>query len=144
MLKFKTPALEAQFESLHPDVRVLLHDLDEWLFDSGMERLTVTDILRTREEQERIYTPYYLARGFSETESRQMARERFSWHLVSSAADFRHSIRPYTQEEQGTILARLHGLCPKDKWELLLHDLGMGLHFHVARRETYRPKRGAA
>jgi hypothetical protein len=144
VLKFKTPAMEAQFKSVHPDVRVLVHDLDEWLFESKMERLTVTDVWRTAEEQERIYTPYYLARGFSEKESRQLARERFSWHRVGSAVDFRHSVKPYSQEEQDRIFAWLKAQCPTEKWELLLHTVGHGLHFHVARRETYRPKKGVA
>lgn len=144
MLKFKTPAMEAQFKSVHPELRVMLHDIDEWLFDSGLERMTITDVLRTREEQERIYTPYYLARGFSEAESRQLARERFSWHLVGSAADFRHTVHPYSTAELQKIDAHLKKTCPSDKWELLLHDMGHGLHFHMARRETYRPKAGAA
>lgn len=143
---FKTPQIQSEFANLHPELRVLLHDLDEWLFDSKMERLTVTDALRTPADQERIYLPKFLKKGLPEDEAREEARAQFSWHLLGCAADFRHTFKPYTEEEQKHIWEWLKERCDVTKpdlgqkekapeWELLLHDVGLGKHFHVARRD---------
>lgn len=140
---FKTPALEAQWPVLHPKLRVVLQLVDDWLFENGMERITVTDLLRTPADQERIYTPVFMGQGIPKDKAAQLARHRFSWHLVGSAADFRHSVKPYTQAEVDRINMKLQDLCPPSAWELLHHSVGLGMHFHVAIRQKPPPKEGA-
>ncbi len=132
---FKTTAIASQFRDLHPDLRALLHVLDAQLEFWKLSPLTVTDAIRTTEEQERIYAPSFAAKGFSEDEARRMARRKFSWHLVGTGADFRSSGQPYSDEEQDQISEWLHAKCPGAMWELLLHDIGHGKHFHVAKRD---------
>lgn len=140
---FKTPGIGAHWNRLHPDLRGLIRHLDDWLFDNGMERMTVTETFRTADEQQRIYTPFYLEQGFTPTEAGQLARRKFTWHAHHSAVDFRHTIKPYTAEHHARILKRLQELCPREKWELLLHNVGSGIHFHVARREPAPKEEGA-
>lgn len=135
---FKSTKIGGEWISLHPDLRAVLHGLDDWMFENKLERMTITDALRTQQDQEDIYTPYYRERGYTPVEAKRLARGRFSWHLVGSAADFRHTVKPYTTAEMGEITARLKQVCqPASNWELLLHTVGRGLHFHVARREEY-------
>lgn len=131
---FKTTAIASQFRNLHPDLRAVLHVLDAQLEFWKLPPLTVTDAIRTQEEQERIYTPHYLAKGFPEDEARRMARRKFSWHLAGTGADFRSSGQPYSDEEVDQISEWLHVKCSGPEWELLFHDVGHGKHFHVARR----------
>lgn len=134
-MQFKTPVIASQFLGLHPDLRVLLHDLDEWLWDNKMERLTVTDALRTREDQRRLYTKTYQAQRMSDAEAQDKAFRRFSYHLCACAADFRHTVKPYMADEQKRIWEWLAKHCTGSEWELLEHDLGWGKHFHIARRD---------
>lgn len=140
---FKTPEIGTHWGKLHPELRGLLRHLDDWLFDSGMERPTITETFRTDDEQQRIYTPHFLEQGYPLNEARRLARAKFTWHREYSAVDFRHSIKPYTEAERGKIWLRLRELCPQSKWELLEHDVGFGKHFHIARREK-APKPEAA
>jgi hypothetical protein len=135
---FKTAKIAGEWVSLHPDTRAALCGLDDWMFENGLERMTITDALRTPDNQEALYTKYYVDKGFKTPEARRLARKKFSWHLVGSAADFRHSIKPYSKADMEKITARLKVVCqPSRDWELLLHSVGHGLHFHVARREEY-------
>lgn len=140
---FKTPEIASYWDKLHPELRGLIRNLDDWMFDVGLERMTVTETYRNPDEQQRIYTPEFLAQGFSPQEAARLARNKFTWHAHLSAVDFRHSIRPYTDEGHARINARLKELCrPRENWELLLHAVGSGLHHHVARRQV-PPKEGA-
>lgn len=136
---FKTPELAKQWDLTDPELRGVLRHIDDWLFDSGMERMTVTDIGRTAVDQERIYAPDFIARGYSPEEAKKLARKKPSWHLVNTpegwrAADWRHSVKPYSSEEIGRITKRIEELCPRGKWETLHHSVGLGLHFHIALR----------
>lgn len=132
---YKTTAIASQFRALHPDVRSLLYVLDAQLEFWKLPPLTVTDAVRTEDDQERLYLAHYLAKGFLEDEAKRMARKKFSWHLARCAADFRSSGKPYIDEELDQISLWLHEKCPGSEWELLLHDVGHGKHFHVAKRD---------
>lgn len=139
---FKTPRLKEEFGRLHPELQTLVHDLDEWLFESGMERLTVTDAIRTLDEQQAIYTPHYLAKRLEPGAAKRMARAKPSWHLYSCGIDFRHSVNPYKPEERARIWEWLKNRTTPDPyekdaltWELLDHDVGLGKHFHLAVRD---------
>lgn len=139
---FKTPRQAEEFKRLHLEVQTLAHDLDEWLFDSGMERLTVTETIRTLDEQERLYTDHYLKKRLEPSVARRMARQKPSWHLCAAAFDFRHSVNRYTDAERARIWEWLKTRTTPDPgekdaltWELLDHDIGFGKHFHVAVRD---------
>jgi hypothetical protein len=132
---FKSPKIGGQFASLHPDLRAVLRALDVWAFDGGMESITITDAIRSADEQERLYTQHYLEKRYAPEDAARLARKRFTWHFASCAADFRHTVRPYTDEERRKIWLWLREHCPSPEWELLEHNLGFGLHFHVARRD---------
>lgn len=132
---FKSTAMASEFRDLHPDLRSVLLVLDAQLDFWKLPPLTITDLLRTPVDQERLYTPQYLAKGFSDEDARRMARKKFSWHLVGAAADFRSSGPPYSDDERDRVSEWLNQKCGGSGWELLLHDIGHGKHFHVGRRD---------
>jgi hypothetical protein len=131
-MNFKSAEIGVQYARLLPEVRQVLAELDERLHQWGSERLTITDAIRTPGEQEELYWHSYVGGGVGPEEARQLAREKFSWHLVGAAADFR--ALAYNAEERSKIWSWLHERCPAVDWELLIHDVGRGEHFHVAKR----------
>ncbi len=132
---FKSTAIASQFRDLHPDLKAVLYVLDAQLDFWKLPPLTVTDALRSADEQEALYTTHYLKKGFAQDEAERMARKKFSWHRVGTAVDFRSSGHPYTDDERDQISQWLHEKCPSPEWELLFHDIGHGKHFHVARQD---------
>lgn len=86
-MDFKTPALEVEFRSAHPELRAVTEDLDAQLKRWGLRPLTITDVLRR---------PSFYG-----------SMPRWSWHFCNCAADVR--TRHYSQEELGRILAFLAG-----------------------------------
>jgi hypothetical protein len=132
---FKTPRIASEWATLPPQLTGLVSFLDDWLFSNGMERLTITDAFRTDDEQEVLYFQHYLAKGNSPENARRLARHRPSLHKERKAVDFRHTVRPYTEAERQRIWAKLEELCnERQKWQLDLHNIGTGLHFHVGFR----------
>ena len=132
---FKTPRIASEYPLLHGDLREKLVQLSGQLAAWGLPEFTITDAIRTREEQAAIYLPHYRAKGFSETEALQLGRNKPSWHLPGFAADFRGSTRHYTREENARIRSWLEEHCPRKEWEVLLHNLGTGMHWHLGRRD---------
>lgn len=142
---YKTTAIASQFRGSHPALKTLFFVLDAQLDFWKLPPLTVTDAHRTREEQRTLYTPHYLAKGFSLANAQRMAENKFSWHLAKCALDFRSSGQPYSDDEEDKISLWLDDKCkapPAEPgepepltWELLLHNLGYGRHFHVAVRD---------
>lgn len=138
-MHFKTPEIGLQWGSLHPELRTRLGELDEFLNESGLPTFTVTDAIRTPDEQEGLWWGDYLKKGYLETEARAKARAQFSWHLVATAADFR-GFKPWG-EERARVWGWLKQHCASSEWELLEHDVGTGRHFHLAYRDFGRRKK---
>ena len=141
----KTQRIANEWLTLPPQLTGLISFLDDWLYSNHMERLTVTDAFRTDDEQGVLYLTHYLSKGFSPEQARRLARHRPSLHKERRAVDFRHSEKPYTAEERARIWAKLEELCnPRERWQLDLHNLGTGLHFHVGFKGAIeQPKRGS-
>jgi hypothetical protein len=131
---FKTLAIGTQWTVIHPELRSAIGQLGTALEDWGLPPLTVTEALRNAREQEEIYWRTYAAKRLDEAAAREKARHQFSWHLLGCAADFRGS-KPWAPEEERRIRTWLGERCEKPKWEVLFHDVGQGLHFHVAVRD---------
>lgn len=154
-MKFKQPHLEMEFHAAHPDVRNAVMGLDAWSRDNGIPEPVVTQVLRSPDEQEIIYTRHAnslmhklrdghpmssednaLAReleAMSNAKRRQWARARFSWHLVGCAVDLRNS--HYSQKELAGVMAWLRNGRTVGPWEILSHDVSSGFHIHVGRRD---------
>lgn len=131
---FKTASIGAQWANIHPVVRIVLGELDDVLAGWSLSTLTITDAERGLDTQEELYWKSYMAAGFVEAVARQKARAKFSWHLASCAADFRGS-KPWGPENEAKVFQWLKQRCPGPQWETLYHEVGAGLHFHVAYRD---------
>ncbi len=154
-MNFKAPGLELEFrEGLDERVRFNLQALDLWSRENGIPEVWVTQVLRSPQEQERIYTQYAekliyrlkagermrakdrsLATELS-TLSREdvmsWARRRFSWHMVGQAVDMRS--RHYSERQAEMVLEFLMKRCHAPAWEVLKHDV-TGPHIHVGLKE---------
>lgn len=141
----KSPRIEEEWRKLPPKLTGLICFMDDWLFSQGMERLTVSDAYRSDDDSEIIYFQHYLSKGNSPAKARQLARTRPSLHKEWRAVDFRHTVKRYTKAEMDRIWAKLEELCnPREQWQLDLHQVFGGIHFHVGFKGVIeQPKRGA-
>lgn len=130
---FKSPKLSTEYGSLHPALRKVLAELDAQLAAWELPGLTITEALRTRDGQEALYWKRLRTPAMTEDKARRLARERFSWHLIGAAADFRNSM--YSPAERRQIARWLRTRCPAPAWEVLEHDVGRGDHFHLGIRD---------
>jgi hypothetical protein len=137
-MKFKFPYLQTQLYSVHGDVRNALDKLDGWSMKKGFRELVITHVLRTPAEMEDIYWASIQERtGVGEVEARLRAREKFSWHLVGCAVDFRNT--EYSKEQLEEVMAYLRAGRYIPMWEILSHDVGRGAHGHIGRKDfTWR------
>jgi hypothetical protein len=131
---FKTALIGSQYPRLHVDLRRALSDLEKQLKKWGLPSPTVTDASRSVAEQEELYWKREWP-NLPEKEARMNARRKFSYHLVDCAADLR------TADPQKA-LAWLEGYTwpTSELWELLVHNVGTGLHLHVAFKDIARRK----
>ncbi len=142
-MKFKTPVLELEFTAgLHPRVKAKIEDLDAWCQANHYPEVTLTHILRTKDEQIDIYwTSIQKANpGMTIQAARNAAAKKFSWHLVGCAVDIRNTV--YTLQQLVNIQAHLKLRTKPGEWEVLNHDVGRGEHLHcglkdVSWRNTY-------
>ncbi len=136
-MKFKNPALEMEFVAgLHPEVKAVMTDLDEWCQANGYPEVFVTHVLRTRADQEVIYWQMIKNQnpGLSAADARKRARAKFSWHLGGCAIDIRN--KSYTKLQLANVMAHLKlGKAPS-RWECLSHDVGNGEHIHVGIKDV--------
>lgn len=146
--------MELEFrEGLDPEVRMVIQALDAWSEENSLPRVVVTEVLRSAEEQERIYTEYADKLIFKLKTGKKMppgerelagqlikltrdevmdwARRRFSWHRVGQAVDMRS--RQYAQSQIDRVMAFLRKRCQGPAFELLEHDI-TAPHIHVAFR----------
>jgi hypothetical protein len=133
-VKFKTAALEFEFDGVHPGVAATLHALDEYSEAMGLPEVVVTDVLRTPAQQEAIYwRALQKAGNLTEEEARSAARKKFSWHLVAAAVDLRNTHYSRAQLEEAVAFLKKGRSAPM--WEVLSHDVGQGHHLHVGRKD---------
>lgn len=159
-MKFKFPVLEDELATVHPKVLVTLQELDEWCNANGIPEVVVTHVLRTKDEQQAIYTKYAdsllrkmeegkplaeserkLAKTLSDMKPEERvawARERFSWHLVGCAVDIRNT--HYTAKELSAVMSFLRQGRPIGPYEILSHDVASGAHCHIGFRDFSRRK----
>lgn len=140
---------------VHPELRALLADLDQWSGDHHLPPVTVTQLVRYLDEQVAIYTGYWRGlvarlasdpaslspaereqaeamREHSPEQLREAARGRFTWHQVACAADLR--TRHYEPAQRERVLGFVRQRCQRPLWEVLEHDVA-GPHLHVGRRD---------
>lgn len=166
-LNFKEKRMEQDFLILHPELLDLALRFADYSAQNGMPRPIVTDMIRYKSEQRAIYVKVGLAMiaelkkgtldGDKRAEAERLAdltpeglakwaEDKFSWHLVGCALDFRteQSGKPvYTPSQHRLVLAwfrkETHRQQPGDPaaqlWEFLEHDVGRGDHMHVGRRD---------
>lgn len=132
---FKTPALSAELETVHPELRQVLVALSKQIREWGFPELVVTHLHRTAEQQEE-YKWRAIAKqhGLSEKDARAKARRKFSWHRANCGADLRR--REYSSKQLREIRAWLYEHCPSPMWEFIDEEEGgTAPHFHLARQD---------
>ncbi len=123
---FKTALIGTQYAALHPELRRVLGELAAQNKEWDLPQLVLTEAFRTPEEQEDIY--WRMFSSLPPAEARMKARRKFSWHLCGCAVDVRTG-------DALRALAWLQGKYPGPEFELLVHDVGLGKHLHVAYRD---------
>lgn len=126
-MKFKSPQIEQEFRSAHPEMQARFRDVDDWLKEKGWPEAFITSVSRTRQDMLRIYGP--------------AGAKKDSWHLWDCAGDMRNAT--YSPAQRKEIMERLRlGTTPATH-EVLEHDVGNGSHFHWAVKSwKWRKERG--
>jgi hypothetical protein len=151
-VKFKDETMAIEFkDGLEEDVRHIIEALDQWSRENGIPEVVVTQILRSVDEQEDIYSRYAieirqkLQKGesmgpkeralaselvkLSLPELRKWARGKFTWHMVGCAVDLRS--RHYKASQLVEVIEFLQKRLAPYPHELLAHDI-TAPHIHVA------------
>lgn len=131
---FKHYWLSQQFSLVHPKVREIAEELDRFLQTQGLQDMVITHVYRTAEEQEKFYwESVQKTLHCTEEIAKETARKKFSWHRVYCAIDIRNST--YDKATREKILKFLKTGRADSSWEILMHDVGRGDHFHVGYRD---------
>lgn len=130
--------MEEQFNNAHPELRVAVGDIYEKIASWGYEPICITDVNRTKQEQVSAYMLKFLNQGIPPSEARKAAELRRTFHWCGCAVDFRSSGAPYTRAQEGKILIHLRAAYPPARWEVLLHNVSSGVHFHLAIKDWAR------
>lgn len=123
-MKFASARVEQEFnEALHSETKLLLLELDrehvKWReVDATFPELTITCITRTPEENAALYD----------------GKPRFSWHILSTAADVRN--KHYRMRQKVLVTAWIIRYTKASSlWELVFKDHGTGPHWHLAHKD---------
>ncbi len=122
MIEFANSRIEDEWDTLHPKLQQLLEDFGHWSASQGLITPVVTCLLRTKQENRKIY-----------------GKDRFSWHLLQKdgtihAADIR--TKHYTKEQSDKVIGWFLKSCmDTDTWELITKVHGTGPHIHVGVRK---------
>ena len=124
-MKFKTDEIEAQWNSdkVSKKLKDIIKMGEEYSSIEFGQELTITDLIRTQEEQDRIY---------GDSENYQI-NPWPSVHQFGRGADLR--VRDFTKEQIDK-LTTFFNLITYDsnrsnKKTCLVHNVGQGLHFHI-------------
>lgn len=131
---FKYSYLAPEYALLHRKVTEAADALDAFLRAEGLPDMMVTHVFRTAGQQEDFYWKQYINDFHGvEAEARKLARNKFSWHRVYCAMDIRNNC--YDRQAKERIFKFLKKGRESSQWEILLHDIGRGDHFHVGYRD---------
>ena len=114
-MRFALGHLDEEFERVHPAVRAVVCELDQYLDENDLAPVVVTHALRSESSMAAIYGEDWKMKG------------RFSWHLVGRAVDIRN--RDWTEDEIEKVVAWLTENWPHA--EVISHDIGHGNHLHL-------------
>lgn len=106
---------------LHPKVQEFVIDFAEESTQRKWPLPMFTDSTRTPARQRIIYPDRHPL--------------PFSWHLTVPCCGLDARTRHYAPTERQDLVAWVDARCPKPTWEVLVHDVGLGKHLHVAYRD---------
>ena len=143
-MRFKYPHLAAEYDVIHPRVKLATKDMEDYCFRHKLEEPMATHIQRTKKQQIEIYWKgIQKERKCSEAKAKELAGKKWTWHFVLCAIDLRDYI--YTKKQVQDIVSFLKTkYClvrenPADQrldgYEILFHDVGAGTHFHIGYRD---------
>ncbi len=132
---FKSPELGLQWLRCHPKARAAVTAVDAQIQLWRLPEVTITELSRTYQQNVGIYTAAFLKEGHPPDEALAMAEEKLSYHLVDAACDFRSSKEPYSSTDNDRIHGWMKEQFPSASYEVLFHDLGTGLHHHIAAKQ---------
>jgi hypothetical protein len=115
---FKSENLRDEFHKISPHLRLILCDAEVWMIENS-QQIVITSLFRTDAEQERLFNA-----GLS---------KRMSVHQYGRGADVRVTDDPGLNDK---FQVWLNGKYPYDLTRphfntCYLHNVGLGLHFHV-------------
>jgi hypothetical protein len=125
IMKFKNVWVEKEIPQITDDLLTLLKASDLFCRKKWNKEVLITEIMRTREQQENIYkdTPKYKGKPLSEIPN--------SVHMYGRGADIRTH---HLEMNQINELVNFLNLFPYGKGNLLTalyHDIGTGAHIHI-------------
>lgn len=128
---YKTQRIEAEFQTLHPELLKVARELETYCKAKHYAEPVATHVKRYGVEQVDIYWKNIMrTQKVSEAAARSLAAKRPTLHFHLLAFDLRDFI--YTPMQVRDLLQWLEARCPKAKgWEILYHDVGRGNHFHI-------------
>lgn len=137
---FKSPEIGLQWLRCHDKTRAAVTSIDAQVQLWRLPQITITELSRTHADNTVIYLDAFLKEGHAPDEALAMAEEKLSYHLegVECACDFRSSGEPYSPKDNDRIHGWMKEQFPSEKWEVLFHDVGRGLHHHIASKQRDR------
>jgi hypothetical protein len=137
---FKSPEIGLQWLRCHHKTKEAVTSIDAQVQLWRLPELTITSLARTHAENTTIYLGTFLREGHEPAEALAMAEEKLSYHLegVECAADFRSSGEPYSPSTNDRIHGWMKDQFPSDRYEVLFHDVGRGMHHHLAFKDHGR------
>lgn len=140
MINFKSPNLEMELNTAHPEIRKILAELADYCQHEDIPAPLVTEVLRSPDDQERIYYQQMM-RQFSLTEeaARRRARNKDSMHLYGCALDLR-TIH-WSVKQKALVVSFLRTAMKRiasktGAWEFIPEVHGTGPHIHIARKDN--------
>jgi hypothetical protein len=119
-MKFKNVLVESQFSLIDKRLKIILLFLDYYVFERYQKELTITDLMRSQEEQDAIYA----------MDENYKIKPWKSVHQVGRGADVRTFDLPKNIIDD--ILTLLNTLPYDDKRKTAIHhDIGTGAHIHI-------------
>ncbi len=132
---FKSPEVGLQWATCNPKTRAAVTFVDAQIQSWGLPQITITELSRTHQQNIEIYTKAFLKEGHAPDEALALAEAKVSYHLIDCAADFRSSGAPYSSKDNDRIHGWMKERFPSEDFEVLFHDLGSGLHHHLAAKQ---------
>lgn len=139
-MQYKYEHIRNEYLKLPGQVKEVMTDLEAYCRSKGYAEPMATEISRTRKRNIEYYTPGIMKKNpdFTKEQAEAEAAKRWTWHLVDCCIDLRDWV--WTPAQIQDILNFLKARCQGSLWEILYHDIGKGMHFHVGYRDFARRK----